>query len=77
VIKANGFRTRPTEEVRCAGCGILLATLNDGGLTVRRGELQITVDGRFHASIVCYRPRCRTLNVLNVKTKEEVPDKVM
>jgi phage FluMu protein Com len=76
VIKANGFRPRPTEEVRCAGCGILLASLNDGGLTVRRGELQITVDGRFHASIVCYRPRCRTLNVLNVKTKEEVPDKV-
>lgn len=75
MIKANGFRPRPTEEVRCSACGILLATLNNGGLTVRRGELQITVDGRFHASIVCYRPRCHTLNVLTVKTTVEVQDK--
>ena len=55
-------------EVRCKACGVLLAKLDDAGLSVRRGELQVTVDGEFHASIVCYRPRCRTLNVLRLRT---------
>src|SRR5436190_22319432 len=33
------------DEVRCAGCGRLLAKLRDGRLSVQRGELQATFDG--------------------------------
>lgn len=61
--------TRPSpREVRCKSCGILLAKLDDGGLTIRRGDLQATVDGEFHASIVCYRTSCKTLNVVRLTT---------
>ena len=57
---------------RCSRCGILLARIDETGLTIRRGELQATLAGDFLASIVCYRPRCRTLNVLRVRAGEEV-----
>ena len=56
------------KEVRCKSCGILLAKIDDGGMTIRRGDLQATVDGAFHASIVCYRTSCRTLNVIRLTT---------
>lgn len=55
-----------TREWRCSSCGILLAKVNDSGLTIRRSELQATVTGEFYASVVCYRPGCRTLNVLRI-----------
>jgi len=51
-------------DVRCIGCGALLARLESGGLSIRRGDFQATVIGDFSASLVCYRPRCRKLNVL-------------
>lgn len=54
---------------RCSACGILLARIGDDELTIRRNELQATMSGEFHASVVCYRPRCRTLNVLRIKSK--------
>jgi phage FluMu protein Com len=54
-------------EIRCAGCGSLLAKLAGGALTLQRNDLQATFDGDFHASIVCYRARCRRLNVLWVR----------
>ena len=57
-------------EWRCSSCGILLAKVGDDGLTIRRSELQATMTGEFHASVVCYRPRCRTLNVLRIKAEE-------
>ena len=53
-------------EWRCSSCGILLAKIDESRLTIRRGELQATIDGEFHASFVCYRPRCRSLNVLRI-----------
>jgi hypothetical protein len=59
-----------TREVRCTGCGSLLAKLADGALTLQRNDLQATFDGDFHASIVCYRARCRRLNVLRVRAAE-------
>ena len=55
-----------TREVRCAGCGSLLAKLADGALSFQRSDLQVTLDGDFRASIVCYRAKCRRLNVLRV-----------
>jgi len=55
---------------RCSKCNILLAKVGDEGLTIRRSELQATMAGEFHASVVCYRPRCRTLNVLRVRIGE-------
>ena len=53
-----------TKDVRCEACGILLGRVGSEGLTVRRSQLQISIVGDFHASIVCYRPCCRHLNVL-------------
>jgi hypothetical protein len=54
-------------DVRCTGCGALLARLESGGLSISRGDLQATLVGDFLASLVCYRPHCRKLNVLPMK----------
>lgn len=54
----------PDTEVRCKSCGTLLAKTEAAGLTIRRGDLQATIDGAFRATLVCYRPRCRTLNIV-------------
>lgn len=53
-------------EVRCKACGILLGKVDEHGFTIQRGDLQATIDGEFRAALVCYRPRCRTLNVLQL-----------
>jgi phage FluMu protein Com len=60
-------RTQP-KEVRCTACNILLAKVEENGLVIQRGELQATIHGEFHAALVCYRPRCRKLNVLRLST---------
>ena len=58
---------RPERPIRCSGCGSLLAKLTAAGaLNLQRGDLQATFDGDFHASILCYRARCRTMNVVRV-----------
>jgi len=54
----------PPRDIRCKACNILLAKIDDDGLTIRRGDLQATIDGQFHASLVCYRRSCQVLNVL-------------
>lgn len=56
-----------TREIRCTGCGSLLAKLADGALTLQRNDLQASFDGDFRASIVCYRAKCRRLNVLRLR----------
>jgi hypothetical protein len=43
------------------------------GLTIRRGKLQATITGAYHASLVCYRPQCGTLNVV----RHDVPPLAM
>jgi len=68
-MRIQSPRQRDVEDLRCKGCGILLAKTDGGGLTIVRGDLQVTVTGEFQASIVCYRPRCRTLNVLHMSTE--------
>ncbi len=68
-MPTNVYQYRPAEDFRCKACGILLAKIDDSGLTIRRGGLQATVAGEYYASIICYRPRCRTLNVLRVRTR--------
>jgi len=57
-----------SREVRCTACNILLAKVDDNGLSIQRGELQAAIHGEFQAAFVCYRPRCRTLNVLRLST---------
>lgn len=57
-----------SREIRCKSCGILLAKTDANGMTVRRGDLQATFDGDFHASLVCYRSSCKTLNVIRLLT---------
>lgn len=59
------MRTQP-HDVRCKSCGILLGRLDENGLTIRRGDLQATMDGEFRAALVCYRRRCGTLNLLTL-----------
>ena len=56
------------DVVRCKGCGAVLAKIDETGLTIKRGDLQATVDGEFRATLVCYAPRCRSLNILNIST---------
>jgi hypothetical protein len=62
----NHIHRHYPSEIRCKRCGSLLAKLERDGLTIHRGGLQLTVDGVFHASVVCYRPTCGALNVINV-----------
>lgn len=58
-------------DLRCKACGILLGRLDNSGLTIERGKLQVAIIGHFHASIVCYRRGCQTLNVIHVKGRPE------
>jgi phage FluMu protein Com len=57
----NTPAARPTTAVRCRSCRSVLAVVDEQGLTIKRGGLEVVVDGDFHASFICYR--CRTLNV--------------
>jgi phage FluMu protein Com len=56
-----------TDELRCTHCGRLLAKLKSGVLALQRGDVQATFDGDFHASFVCYQPRCGRLNVVRIR----------
>jgi len=56
-------------DFRCRRCGVLLARIEGGGVSVHRGDFQLSIDGDFRASMVCYKPRCRTLNVLRVSAQ--------
>src|SRR5438105_3682180 len=66
VVAAALRKKKQSQELRCSGCGSLLAKLEPGKLNLQRGDLQASFDGRFHASIVCYRARCRRLSVVEV-----------
>lgn len=57
--------TQP-REVRCRSCRILLAKIDGGAITIRRNDIEATFDGDLRASILCYRPRCGTVNVLTL-----------
>jgi len=59
-----------SQEIRCVACGRLLAKLTNGALTVQRGDVQATFDGDFHASFVCYQPRCGRLNVVCIRSRD-------
>jgi phage FluMu protein Com len=61
------MRTHP-RDVRCEGCRILLAKLDDTGLAIRRNDLEVHYGGAGVVSIRCYRPRCRRLNTVRVST---------
>jgi phage FluMu protein Com len=61
-------------DIRCTGCRSLLAKLDSSGMTLVRGGLQATINGDFHASLVCYRPHCGKLNVLTLAS--ESPERV-
>lgn len=52
------------QDVRCSNCNALLARIETGALTIRRGDLEARIAGSYDAALVCYRPRCRKLNVL-------------
>jgi hypothetical protein len=54
-------------DVRCSACKKLLARAQDGLLTIQRGDLRATFDGRFRASIIC--GRCGHENVLIVLSR--------
>lgn len=56
-------------EVRCKSCRILLAKIEDGAITIRRNDIEATFQGDVRASIVCYRTRCKALNVLDLSAR--------
>jgi len=53
-------------EVRCKGCGRLLAKLHDGQLTIQRGDVHATFEGAFRAALICSQPRCRRATSIDV-----------
>ena len=65
----------PTGEldVRCSGCGKLLAKARDGRLVIQRGDLRATFDGQFRASLTCSRPGCGKTNVVVVVSQGDRP----
>jgi hypothetical protein len=65
--------SKRTQKVLCKRCKAQLAELAHDGLTIRRGKLQATITGAYHASLVCYRPQCGTLNVV----RHDVPPLAM
>ena len=68
-MKTHSAGTTISSEVRCKRCNTMLARLDETGLVILRGDLQATIDGTFRATLVCYRPRCRTLNIINLSTE--------
>ena len=56
-------------DVRCEACGALLARIEAGGLCIRRGDLEASIQGRFQAHLTCYRPRCKRRNRVQVTTE--------
>lgn len=57
-------RQGASRDIRCPGCGALLARVEGGGICIRRGGLQATFTGDVHAALVCYQPGCRRLTVV-------------
>ena len=58
-------------EWRCKRCGALLAKRDATGLTIQRSGLQATVEGFSRVTIVCYIPKCRTLNIITRVSTED------
>ncbi len=54
------------QDIRCKSCGALLAQIDDGCLSIRRGKFQISVYGNLRASLVCYQRDCGRLNVVRL-----------
>lgn len=54
----------------------MLAKLADGALTLHRNDFQASFDGDFRASIVCYRAKCRRLNVLRLRASDGADDRI-
>lgn len=60
------MRTHP-REIRCSACRILLAKIDEtGALVIVRNGMEAHTVGQFRMSIVCYRSRCRRLNVISI-----------
>lgn len=62
---------RQGRDIRCGACGILIARIDGGTLTVCRGGLQLTVEDGKRASFVCYRPGCGALGVVELESRRE------
>jgi hypothetical protein len=66
----EGAMSNEEWDVRCPACRKLLAKVKDGLLTIQRGDLRATFDGRFRASIVCGRPGCGQESVVLVTSQQ-------
>jgi len=53
-------------DIRCQGCSILLAKLDETGLTIRRNDLEVHYGGPGLVTIRCYRSGCRRLNAVRI-----------
>ena len=62
-------RTSQGQALRCCFCGALLATKDEAGLRIQRGQMEAIIDGSFRALVVCYVPKCRRLNAFSVERK--------
>ncbi len=65
---------KTASDVRCTACQALLAKLVNDTIDIQRNDMQVAFAGNGQASIVCYRPHCRKLNVVTVTTKVIAPN---
>lgn len=54
------------EDVRCRACGALLATVEGGIATLRRGDFVAYVSGHSRIDLHCYRRFCGKNTTLNL-----------
>ena len=48
------------QDIRCPACNALLAKREGDVVAIRRNDLQVSFAGDGHASVLCYRPSCRS-----------------
>lgn len=61
------------QDIRCPACNALLARREGDVIAIRRNDLQVTIGGDGHASVVCYRLSCRKLTVIATRVRSTGP----
>jgi hypothetical protein len=65
----EGAMSNEERDVRCLGCGSLLAKVSGDALVIHRGDLQATVAGQLQAELICYRRSCRLTTVVHIVSR--------
>ena len=61
------------QDIRCPACNALLARREGNVIAIRRNDLQVSITGDGHVSVLCYRPSCRKLAVISTNERSTGP----